>query len=112
MKIEKDMEGHASVSDPVVKLRAVLANLPPGPVAPEALPSVTKAMIRAWYLLDGHDETGLRAHRLRDMEDPEWEPPCLRFRMERHGKVVLGSTRAEVETWEVNVERGTACVFH
>jgi hypothetical protein len=44
------------------------------------------------------------------MEDVTWEPPVLRFSIERHGGTVMGSSRAEVQHWEVNVEQKTAAV--
>jgi hypothetical protein len=42
------------------------------------------------------------------MEDVEWSPPLLTFRIERHGGIVGGgSTRAELQDWEVDIEAGT-----
>jgi len=41
-------------------------------------------------------------------EDLTWNPPILTFNIERHGSTVGGSIYAEVHTWSVDLERGTA----
>jgi hypothetical protein len=48
-------------------------------------------------------------YKLRDrVEHMEWNPPLLSFHIERHGATVMGSTRAEIQQWEVDVGKGTA----
>lgn len=42
------------------------------------------------------------------MEDVGWHPPALSFTIVRHGGTVQGSTRADVQQWEVNVATGSA----
>jgi hypothetical protein len=42
------------------------------------------------------------------MEALRWEPPHLRFVLERHGGTVMGSTRASLHHWAVDVEHGRA----
>jgi len=42
------------------------------------------------------------------MESICWNPPVLSFTIERHGGTVLGSTRAELQYWQVNVENLSA----
>ena len=42
------------------------------------------------------------------MEHVEWHPPLLTFVIERHGGTVLGSTRAELQRWTVDLDRKTA----
>ncbi len=44
----------------------------------------------------------------RRMEAVTWNPPLLTFTIERHGAYVLGSTRATLQKWTVDVERRTA----
>jgi len=39
------------------------------------------------------------------MEKVQWDPPELTFTIERHGSTVLGSSRAELQTWTVNIDR-------
>jgi len=41
-------------------------------------------------------------------EDLCWDPPILKFSIERHGGLVLGSTRAELQTWAIDVTTGRA----
>ncbi len=42
------------------------------------------------------------------MEQVAWNPPRLSFVIERHGATVNGSSRAEVQQWEINLETRTA----
>jgi hypothetical protein len=41
------------------------------------------------------------------MEDVEWALPILTFVIERHGGTVLGSSRAELQQWRLDIDRGT-----
>lgn len=41
------------------------------------------------------------------MEQVIWDPPILKFVIERHGATVMGSSRAELQYWELNVEQKT-----
>ena len=41
------------------------------------------------------------------MEDVTWEPPILAFAVERHGRTVAGSSRADLQGWTVNTEQKT-----
>jgi hypothetical protein len=62
----------------------------------------------AWPHLDGSLSGGMSAEKLHRLEVPKWKPPVLTFHIERHGGTVLGSTRAEIQRWVVNIESGTA----
>ena len=42
------------------------------------------------------------------MENVRWVDPVLTFSVERHGPAVNGSTRAEVQCWEVNLNTRVA----
>ena len=42
------------------------------------------------------------------MEAVEWHPPVLTFVIERHGGTVLGSTRAELQRWTVDLDHRIA----
>jgi len=42
------------------------------------------------------------------MKDVLWRPPILGFVIERHGGTVMGSSRAELQHWTVDVEHKTA----
>jgi hypothetical protein len=73
------------------------------------LPDLDIALAERWPRLRGSHQGGMRPHKLLlRMEDPSWEPPFLRFVIERHGGTVLGSSRAELQHWEVNLDEMTA----
>ena len=42
------------------------------------------------------------------MEDVTWELPLLSFTIERHGAMVLGSTKADAHRWTLDVAAMTA----
>src|SRR5438445_9081548 len=48
------------------------------------------------------------AWKLHRAEDLLWKPPFLSFTIERHGATVLGSSRAELQDWMVNLHLETA----
>ncbi len=84
------------------------AALSPGPVAD--IPILESLLAAAWGELSG-DDGGMEGYKLLNrMENVSWEPPYLSFRIERHGGTVLGSTRAEIQHWTVDVEAKTAAL--
>ncbi len=59
----------------------------------------------------GGDEGGMAGEKLHGrMESVVWDPPKLSFVIERHGGTVMGSSRAELQHWTVDVEAQTATV--
>lgn len=87
-------------------LRQHLALVPPGAVANAPLDRLLAA---EWDGLDGSADGGMQAHKLMGrMEQVRWQPPVLSFRIERHGGTVHGSTRAEMQHWQVDLDRKTA----
>lgn len=92
----------------IESIRLHCATLPPGPVAD--VPTLERLLAAVWDGLSG-DDGGMEAYKLLNrMEKPIWNPPVLNFRIERHGGTVLGSSRAEVQEWTVDLERLTASV--
>jgi hypothetical protein len=82
------------------------AALPPGPVADA--PALERLLAAAWGDL-ARDDGGMEGYKLFNrMEAVAWNSPVLSFRIERHGGAMLGSTRAEVQHWHVDVEKQTA----
>jgi hypothetical protein len=80
--------------------------LPAGPVAEVA--ALERLLAACWDDLRG-DDGGMAGTKLVSRtEAAVWSPPVLRFRIERHGGTVQGSSRAELQHWEVDAERGTA----
>lgn len=65
--------------------------------------------IQCWEELDGWNSEGMKGYKLQGrMEDVKWDPPILSFSIERHGITVVGSTRATVQEWEINVQKKIA----
>src|SRR3990172_4427109 len=83
-------------------LRAFLTSLPPGRVREETLDKLEHLLVDSWDELDGSHLEGMRAYKLVGrMEEVEWRPPTLSFTIERHGGVMYGSSRAELQEWYV-----------
>lgn len=88
------------------KLKDFLSSHGPGRVAPSRLNGLLAA---CWELFDIEDDGGLTAEKLYGrMENIEWEPPNLTFRIERHGGRALGSSRATLQQWSVNLDEKRA----
>lgn len=94
------------------ELKRLLADVSPGSVVKN--PGIVMALASSWdelrYIgLDG----GMKAEKITTgrIEDLTWEPPMLKFQIERHGGTVNGSTRAELQRWRVNVETGTCELY-
>jgi hypothetical protein len=86
-----------------------LATTPPGPITDAS--TLARLLADAWGELSGDHGGIIPAKHLQRMEDVTWNPPLLTFVIERHGGTVLGSTRATVQQWTVDVEQGSvACV--
>ena len=92
------------MTDPIHGLREVLAVPTPPDRAIEA------HLAQAWDALAG-DDGGMVSRKLHGrMEAVVWNPPMLTFQIERHGATVLGSSRAEVQEWTVDLEQRTKSV--
>ena len=90
------------------QLRSFLATIEPGKIADTT--ELDRLLVASWDEFTG-DDGGMEGYKLLGrMEDVTWQPPALRFVIERHGGTVLGSTRAELQHWEVNVEHKTAVI--
>jgi hypothetical protein len=87
-------------------LTALLDGIRPGPVSDTT--KFERLLAACWNDLDA-DHGGMEGYKLLGrMEEVEWKPPLLSFRIERHGGTVMGSSRAEVQHWEVDLEKKTA----
>ena len=97
----------SNASECVRKLREFLAEAPDGELhdAAEAL----HLLEAAWrdLVFQGSSEEKMSAWKLHRAESLTWRRPCLSFRIERHGGTVLGSTRAELHEWTIDVDAGT-----
>jgi hypothetical protein len=97
----------------IEKLREFLRNISPGPIErKEDKDRIIELLSSCWEEIDGNQLEGMTADKLDRMEEPEWALPLLRFLIERHGRTVHGSTRADVHLWEVDVHKGSANYTH
>lgn len=88
-------------------LTEYLAHVVPGEIVDTG--DVERLLALAWDDLV-RDEGGMRPDKLLGrMERVVWKPPTLTFVIERHGATVMGSSRAEMQAWAIDLERGTAC---
>jgi len=92
--------------DPMSVLRTFLDAQGAGPVADGE--GLIARLVPVWPDLEGADDQAMEPRKLRRMENPEWRPPVLTFAVERHGGTVLGSARADRQTWTVNLDSATA----
>lgn len=90
-------------------LMAFLRRLPTGQVPNDRL-SALKDLVESWWDdFDGADYGGMEPYKLRNrIEKAEWNPPVLSFIIERHGGTVLGSSRATLQRWSLNLDDMTA----
>lgn len=87
-------------------LKNLLTSLAPGKIADTA--AVDRLLAVAWIELAGSDDAGMGGYKLLGrMEKAVWQQPILSFVIERHGGTVCGSSRAELQHWEVNVDTMT-----
>ena len=84
-------------------LREFAKGLAPGPITDSQ--RLVDLLQRAWADLAGGEETKMEVYKLTRIEEPSWRPPRIKFIIERHGGTVLGSTRAELHTWVVDLDR-------
>ena len=90
-------------------LKEHLESVPPG-VVHEAN-GLDRLLADCWDALEGASEDGMAGFKLVGrMESVEWQSPILSFAIERHGATVCGSTRAELQHWEMDLDRMTATI--
>ena len=89
------------------ELHEFLKTITPGPV--QETEKLEQLLAVQWQALTGADEGGMDPDKLLGrMENVIWEPPVLKFFIERPGGTVCGSTRAEVQHWLVDLNDLTA----
>lgn len=92
------------------ELRNALQRIPAGKLN-ESAKQVESLLAAAWNEIDGTESEKTHAYKLIGrMENTEWHPPLLTFSIERHGGTCMGSTRADLHHWTIDVESGTATV--
>lgn len=97
------------MSSPLKRIRDYLTALPPGALTEDQCDDVEGILSQCWNHLAGGEDGGMDASKLNDRtEKMRWSPPNLTFVIERHGGLVRGSSRAEVQGWTVDLDRKTA----
>ncbi len=87
------------------QLRKYLKRIPEGEITDTA--ELEGLLASCWDKFTG-DYGGMEPQKLLGrMKDVLWSPPILGFVIERHGGTVMGSSRAEIQTWELNIEQET-----
>lgn len=86
------------------RLRQFLAKLSAGEVPLDVQPELVQLLENCWDIFSGSAQEGMEAYKLVRMEEPWWNPPRLTFTIERHGGTVLGSTRADLQYWVVDLD--------
>lgn len=95
------------MADELDKLRRFLQACPAGRIEDTA---EAKRLLKAcWEQIEGSDSEAMVAYKLDRMEDPSWEPPILSFTIERHGGTAMGSSRAELQAWTIDLANARAC---
>lgn len=93
----------------MTSLKEKLMHVPSGAVLDTN--GLDRLLADCWSDLEGAYDGGMEASKLLGrMESIHWQPPILTFVIERHGGTVCGSTRAELQHWEVDVDRMTATI--
>ena len=86
------------------ELRQFLTKLPAGQIPSDKQTTLVQLLQDCWDAFRGSGEEGMATYKLTRMEEPTWRPPHLTFIIERHGGTVMGSTRAEIQIWDVDLD--------
>jgi len=86
-----------------------LKSLPKGKVSDSDVRTLEHLLGYFWKDLSGSDTTNMRDYKLIGrMEEVVLEYPRLKFDIERHARTVNGSSRADIHTWIVDIEKKDA----
>jgi hypothetical protein len=89
----------------LLELRDYLKKQPEGQIHSDSL---SKILSRCWDDLAGSGAESTTPDKLSRIENVQWNPPQLTFVIERHGGTVMGSTRADLHRWIIDIDRGVA----
>ncbi|MFY9987545.1 MAG: hypothetical protein WAK31_22500 [Chthoniobacterales bacterium] len=91
-------------------LRVALNSRPAGEICNNEKEQIKMLLSEAWELFDGHDQGATDAYKLYRAEKLQWQSPTLSFLLERHGRTNMGSTRADLQYWEVDLDTRQASI--
>jgi hypothetical protein len=84
-----------------------LGSIPAGKIADDG--KLASLLADCWSELNGASVEGMKPDKLLGrMEETSWDPPVLSFMIERHGGTSRGSSRAEIQHWNVNIQNRSA----
>src|SRR5262245_47135423 len=87
------------------RLLHYLVTISPGPIPDPA--DLERLLAACWPEFTG-DDGGMTGEKLLGrMEEVVWQPPGLSFTVERHGGTVLGSSRATLQEWRLDLDKKT-----
>lgn len=89
-------------------LRQFLSQIPAGDLSGDIGEQAIKLLQNCWGDLAGAGIEATRGYKLKRAEGLTWQSPSLSFKLERHGGTCMGSTRAEIHAWVVDVEKAVA----
>lgn len=90
----------------VAQIKGILGPNFTGAIPKEKASNIEAILYENWETFTGDDEA-LAAYKLKRAEEYIWEPPCLKFTIERHGAMKFGSSRAELQEWTINMDTRT-----
>lgn len=90
------------------RLKQFLEKLSAGRIPSAVQPKLVELLEDCWDTFSGSTEERMEAYKIQRMENPEWCPPSLAFDIERHRGMTYGSSRAELQTWYVDIDRKVA----
>jgi hypothetical protein len=93
--------------NPITALRDYLDGLEPGSVTDYGC--LEPLLAPCWEDLAGSPGGGMKGDKLFGrIESVEWWPPLLTLKIERHGGASLGSSRAELQNWAIDISKQIA----
>ena len=94
-----------------MELKDIVSKLPHGPIPLGMWAQILELVETCWDKFKGSGQTKMKVWKIRRDAGPEdltWDPPNLCFSIDRHGGTVMGSKRAERQTWMLNLQTLTA----
>jgi hypothetical protein len=86
------------------ELEDYLISLPQGVIQDQDIKNIEKYLEKVWEQLEDSNATQMCGFKLRrGIENVKWNPPILSFIIERHGGTVMGSSRAERQSWSIDI---------
>ena len=85
------------------QLGTILAGIGTGILNEPDTSQVEGFLAENWDELIGESVGGMQGYKvIGRTEEMQWQAPVLSFKIERHGRTVLGSSRAELQRWQLD----------